>query len=168
MFFFVLTGFILGLTLLANNLQGLLELLIAKIFFFWELRGMRILLGKNLAMHKSRNKLTSIIYALTLGCIIFLLVAAELQVQQNQTLNAVKDADITIQSTDVDKWKRWYPDKVKLTADKLDPVLIKHENMIKNFGYTTKHIEAYSWWFISNDGLDNPKFSDLARLYELT
>ena len=104
MFFFVLTGFILGLTLLANNLQGILELLIAKIFFFWELRGMRILLGKNLAMHKSRNKLTSIIYALTLGCIIFLLVAAELQVQQNQTLNAVKDADITITSTKLDRW----------------------------------------------------------------
>ena len=80
MFFIILTGFILGLTLLANNLQGILELLIAKVFFFWEVRGMRILLGKNLVMHKTRNKLTSIIYALTLGCIIFLLVSANLQI----------------------------------------------------------------------------------------
>ena len=78
MFFIILTGFVLGLTLLANNLQGMLELLLARVFFFWEKRGMQILLAKNLAMHKGRNKLTSIIYALTLGCIIFLLVAADL------------------------------------------------------------------------------------------
>ena len=80
MFFLILTGFILGLTLLANNLQGMIELALTYIFFFWERKTMRILLSKNLAVHKSRNKLTSIIYALTLGCIIFLLVAANLQI----------------------------------------------------------------------------------------
>ena len=78
LFFFVLSGFILGLTLLTNNLQGIIEFLIAKIFFFWERKAMRILLRKNLVMHRARNKLTSIVYALTLGCIIFLLVAVEL------------------------------------------------------------------------------------------
>ena len=78
MFFLILTGLILGLTLLTNNLQGILELILAGLFFFWEQRVMRRLLGKNLAAHKARNKLTSIIYALTLGCIIFLLVAVEL------------------------------------------------------------------------------------------
>ena len=80
LFFFILSGFILGLTLLTNNLQGIIEFLIAKIFFFWEKKAMRILLRKNLVMHRARNKLTSIVYALTLGCIIFLLVAVELQV----------------------------------------------------------------------------------------
>ena len=75
MFFLILTGFILGITLLTNNFQGLLEYLLAKLSFFWERKAMRILLSKNLTAHKARNKLTSIIYALTLGCIIFLKVA---------------------------------------------------------------------------------------------
>ena len=51
MFFLILTGLILGLTLLANNLQGILELIIAKVFFFAEKRELRILLGKNLKAH---------------------------------------------------------------------------------------------------------------------
>ena len=90
LFFLILTGFISGLTLLTNNLQGIIEFTIAKIFFFWERKAMRILLRKNLVMHRARNKLTSIVYALTLGCIIFLLVAVELQVQ---TLSNGSDKD---------------------------------------------------------------------------
>ena len=78
LFFMILTGFILGLTLLTNNLQGIFEFLLAKIFFFWDKKAMGLLLQKNLVMHKERNKLTSIVYALTLGCIIFLFVAVEL------------------------------------------------------------------------------------------
>ena len=75
LFFIILTGFILGLTLLTNNLEGILELVLSKIFFFWDRKAMRILLSKNLLMHRARNKLTSIVYALTLGCVIFLFVA---------------------------------------------------------------------------------------------
>ena len=75
MFFLILTGLILGITLLTNNVQGILEFLLTKIAFFWERKAMRILLSKNLMAHRARNNLTSIIYALTLGCIIVLLVA---------------------------------------------------------------------------------------------
>lgn len=77
-FFLILTGLIAGLTLLVNNIQGIFELFLTKVFFFWERRAVRIVLSKNLKAHKGRNKLTSIIYALTLGCIIFLLVAVNL------------------------------------------------------------------------------------------
>ena len=80
MFFLILTGFILGITLLTNNFQGILEYILAKICFFWERKAMKILLSKNLTAHKERNKLTSIVYALTLGCMIFLMVAVQLQV----------------------------------------------------------------------------------------
>ena len=79
-FFMILFGMILGLTLLATNLQGILERVFVYLFFFWEVKATRTLLKKNLASHKSRNFLTSIIYSLTLGCIIFLLVTASLQI----------------------------------------------------------------------------------------
>ena len=77
-FFMVLGALILGLTLLAANLRGFFETLVVYILFFWERKSMRALLKKNLMAHKATNKLTSIIYALTLGCVIFLCVALNL------------------------------------------------------------------------------------------
>jgi len=79
-FFAILIGMLVGLTLLVTNLQGLLETILVHIFFFWEQKSMRALLQKNLGSHKQRNYLTSIIYSLTLGIIIFLLVTASLQI----------------------------------------------------------------------------------------
>ena len=79
-FLTILMGMMLGLTLFVTNLQGVLEIFLVYLFFFWERQSMRKLLMMNLASHKPRNFLTSIIYTLTLGCIIFLLVTARLQI----------------------------------------------------------------------------------------
>lgn len=80
-FFAILLGMMAGMTLLTTNLQGILEIFLVYLFFFWESKSTRTLLRKNLGAHKQRNYLTSIIYALTLGCIIFLLVTANLEIQ---------------------------------------------------------------------------------------
>jgi len=77
-FFAVLGSLILGLTLLAANLRGFIETIVVYVLFFWEGKSMRSLLKKNLMAHKRTNKLTSIIYALTLGCVIFLCVSLNL------------------------------------------------------------------------------------------
>ena len=69
---------ILGLAVLASNLRGFVELLVTYILLFWEKKSIRALVKKNLVAHKHTNKLTSIIYALTLGCVIFLCVALNL------------------------------------------------------------------------------------------
>ena len=79
-FLMILLGMILGLTLYVSNLQGILEIAFVYIFLVWERQSTRQLILKNLASHKPRNFLTSIIYSLTLGCIIFLLVTASLQI----------------------------------------------------------------------------------------
>jgi hypothetical protein len=42
---------------------------------------MKILILKNLCAHRESNKMTSIIYSLTLGCIIFIIVDANLQIK---------------------------------------------------------------------------------------
>jgi hypothetical protein len=39
---------------------------------------MKMLILKNLTAHKQRNKLTAIIFSLTLGCLIFLVVSMNL------------------------------------------------------------------------------------------
>jgi len=77
-FFLILIGMILGLALLAANLRSFVEITVTYCLLFWEKKSMRSLVKKNLIAHRRTNKLTSIIYALSLGCVIFLCVALNL------------------------------------------------------------------------------------------
>ena len=77
-FFMILVGLILGLALLAANLRGPIEIIVTYLLLFWERKSTVRLLKKNLKSHSRTNKLTSVIYALTLGCIIFLCVSLNL------------------------------------------------------------------------------------------
>lgn len=67
---------------MAVNLRGGVEVLLVYLFLFLEKKSMRTLLFKNLVAHKRTNKQTSVIYALTLGCIIFLVVVGNLQIKE--------------------------------------------------------------------------------------
>ena len=84
---------------------------------------MKILLSKNLTAHKERNKLTSIVYALTLGCMIFLMVAVQLQLQLLGGTDTSTKADIVLQEHAYYTDRYWFN---FLTAELIDPVLIKH------------------------------------------
>ena len=89
---------ILGLTLLAVNLRGFIEKMMVYLLFFWERKSMRSLLKKNLMAHKSTNEMTSIIYALTLGCVVFLCVSLNLLITSiNRFFVTVPDADISVE-----------------------------------------------------------------------
>jgi hypothetical protein len=77
--FAILLGMIFGLTLLSFNFQSLFEVVIVKLCLFWESESMKALIRKNLIAHKQRNKYTAIIFSLTLGSMIFLVVSANLQ-----------------------------------------------------------------------------------------
>ena len=79
-FFGILLGMIFGLTLIAFNLQRIVELILVNLLLFFEKKSMKLLITKNLSAHRESNKMTSLIYSLTLGCIIFIIVAANLQI----------------------------------------------------------------------------------------
>ena len=95
-FFMILMGLLLGLVILAVNLQGALEFVLMHILLFWETKSMKTLLRKNMVSHRRKNKLTAIIYALTLGCIIFLLTSANLQIETINQVDTIEGADIEI------------------------------------------------------------------------
>ena len=97
-FFIILLGMILGVTLLAVNLRGGIEFILINVLLCWEKRSMKTLLRKNLLAHKKTNKLTSVIYALSLGCIIFLIVAATLQIQEINNLQSTPGIDVQMSS----------------------------------------------------------------------
>ena len=77
-FFMILMGLLLGLVLITVNLQGAIEFILLYLLLFWETKAMKTMLRKNMKAHRRKNQLTAIIYALTLGCIIFLLTSANL------------------------------------------------------------------------------------------
>jgi hypothetical protein len=77
-FFFILVGMIFGLVLVAFNFQSSIELIFTYLLLFWERKSMRLMIRKNLTLHREKNKLTAIIYSLTLGTIIFIVVALNL------------------------------------------------------------------------------------------
>jgi hypothetical protein len=77
-FFFILIGMLFGLSLLAFNLQRFLEIILTKVFLFFEKASMKQMVTKNLTAHRMRNKMTSIIYSIALGFIIFLIVSYNL------------------------------------------------------------------------------------------
>jgi len=128
-FFAILIGLILGLTLLTANLRQPFEKLMVYIFFFWESKSMRAILKKNLIAHKGTNKLTSIIYALTLGCVLFLCVSLNLVLNSVTSLTSMPGTDI-------------YVNYGTFTVEALDPVLVKYEKQIKEFSLTSNYIDA--------------------------
>ena len=92
----ILMGMVFGLVLVSVNLQGALERLLLHVLLFWESKSMKMLLRKNMVAHKQKNQLTAIIYALTLGCVIFLLTSANLQIETINQLSTVAGADIVV------------------------------------------------------------------------
>ena len=81
-------------------------------------------------VHKKKNKLTAIIFALTLGCIIFLLTSANLQIETIATATLETDADIVIENKHSSN---------KLYATQIDPVLQQYSSQISDFGYLSKN-----------------------------
>jgi hypothetical protein len=76
MFFVILVGMIGGLATLAFNFQSPIELLTLKLLLCWETTSMQSLVRKNLTAHGKRNKLTAMVYTLTLACVLCLVITA--------------------------------------------------------------------------------------------
>jgi len=78
-FVFILLGMMLGLVLLAMNVQRVIEVAFTHCFLVFESTQLRTMVLNNLTAHKFRNRLTSIIYSISLGFIIFIMVSVNLQ-----------------------------------------------------------------------------------------
>jgi ABC-type antimicrobial peptide transport system permease subunit len=71
---------LLGLIILALNLEHFFELAVVHSFFFWDSAAIRNLVLKNLVAHRLRNRKTTMMYALSLGFIIFVNVAYNIEI----------------------------------------------------------------------------------------
>jgi hypothetical protein len=92
------------------------------LFFFWEKPWMTDLILKNLVAHKERNQLTSIIYSLTLGSMIFLVVSANLTLGLVENTEAYSNAAIVVAGPS----SPFIKEIVYVNPAELDPILIKN------------------------------------------
>lgn len=74
-FIFILFGMLFALALISLNSQRLFELILTHVFLFFEQTSIKMMVLKNLTAHRDRNKLTSLIYSLALGFVIYLIIA---------------------------------------------------------------------------------------------
>lgn len=89
---------------------------------------------KNLTAHKLRNKMTSIIFSLALGFIVFLIVSYNLQIKSSTLLNL--------------KQKGTYLALSASTAGIIDPgvfdsILRRHMDKIDSFAYVSGQLARY-------------------------
>ena len=74
-FFVLILGMFLGLVMLSLNLEQLIEQILMFVFMFWERKTIKTLVEKNLVAHRKRNRKTTIMFALSVGFIIFIMVS---------------------------------------------------------------------------------------------
>lgn len=80
-FFGVLLGMLAGLVLLSTNFERVVETVVAYAFLFWEGKAVFRMVLKSLAAHRLRNRKTTLMYALSLGFVIFITVAFQIQMK---------------------------------------------------------------------------------------
>ena len=65
---------------------------------FWEKRSMNILIRKNLTAHKKRNNLTAIIYSLSIGTVIFVLMILRQEYALDKYLHSISDSTFALEA----------------------------------------------------------------------
>ena len=136
-FFAILIGMLLGITLLVSNFQAFVEIILVYLLLFWEHSSIRLLVRKNLISHRGRNKLSSVIYSVTLGAVIFLVVSSTMTLQQiSASSNKFKGVDIYLQGFKINQGDEPITDQ-PLFANLTDPILLKYKDKIDSFAYIT-------------------------------
>jgi hypothetical protein len=88
-FFMVLVALLTGLILVAHNFQFFLEITFTKVFLFWMNTTDLLLILKNLAAHRIKNRRAALLYSFSVCLLIFVSVGLSVQLQsiKYQTLS---------------------------------------------------------------------------------
>lgn len=153
-FFLILIGMFVGLVLLALNLQRVLEIFFVYLFLFYERTSTRMLVLKNMIAHKQRNRSTILIYAMSVGFLIMIVVAYNLEIQNSTAITQLEQGHYLYFRMST---------YGSLTADLVEAKLKPVEELIDYLAYETWGTKT------GNDieGYDNMLTSDHLQLIEL-
>lgn len=127
-FILILVGMLLGLTMLAFNLQRFVEIVFTYVLLFFERKSMKRLVSFNLASHRQRNKMTSLVYSMSLGFIIFLIVSYRTQLLTMRLQKVQYEGCLLILKT---------RNQYVLKPEQFDKLLKKHSDLIESYAYVT-------------------------------
>eukprot|EP00026_Physarum_polycephalum_P001697 Phypoly_transcript_01699.p1 GENE.Phypoly_transcript_01699~~Phypoly_transcript_01699.p1 ORF type:complete len:1053 (-),score=137.59 Phypoly_transcript_01699:52-3186(-) len=154
MFFFLLIAMLFGMVLLSLNLGQMLETFVVWAFFFWENASIPQVVLKNLVAHKIRNRKTTIMYALSLGFIIFINVTYEMQ-ESSMTYDTqrVNGAYIKVKFS----YDPAVPQPI-YARSRLEALALEHPK-IENFAWVSQPLRFCSPNIVTNE------ISNLGHLY---
>jgi len=149
-FFGILVGLLFGLIMLSLNFEHLVERLVVFLFFFWELRSIPQVVLKNLVSHRMRNRKTTIMYALSLGFVIFITVAYTTEIESAKATSIKSEgAQITF------KTSRARNEIPFSAAASLEALLNAHPDVVKDWAWISRdvnYLEQFTDVVTSNAG----------------
>ncbi|KEG08147.1 permease, family protein [Trypanosoma grayi] len=95
----VLIGMLTGLVILSLNLERLLQSMVSYLFLFWEGSAVFQAVHVCLKAHRRRNRTTTLMYALSLGFVMFITIAVQLQLRSFQyDMRRATGAEVVVSS----------------------------------------------------------------------
>lgn len=143
-FFGILLGILFGLVLLSFNVQHLVERLVVFCCLFWEKSFINDIVLKNLVSHKVRNRKTSMMYALSLGFILFIVMALTTELKNSSASKAKEygaNIAIVFQNTASRSKGFIYNGELELEASLSSP---KFSHIVRSWAWVGTDFSNYS------------------------
>ena len=148
-FLWILFGILLGFVLLSRNIEHLLQKLLTYTLLFFTRSYTKLLILKNLAAHKVKNKKSSLMFSLSVGIFIMASVGFDLILQSTKSIVLMYEgSEITIYNQDdyfepqdmivsmMELYKRNLIDSFAFYTLYLDDICLDSNSFITNYGKT--------------------------------
>ena len=150
-FLWILFGILLGFVLLSRNIENILQKILTYVFLFFTRSYTKLLILKNLAAHRIKNKKTSLMFSLSVGIFIMTSVGFDLIlqstkniiIQQNGSEVVVYNDDDYFLTEDIypclmELYDRKLIDSFSLYTVYLDDICLESSIYITNYGKTVQ------------------------------
>ena len=146
-FLWILFGILLGFVLLSRNIENLLQKILTYILLFFTKSYTKLLIMKNLAAHRLKNKKSSLMFSLSVGIFIMASVGFDIILQSTKNMLLMLNGSEILIFTEDDYF---YPENM-VTSMKL----LYKENLIESFSLFTVDLNSLclqSKFYITNYG----------------
>ena len=131
---FILVGLLFALTLLAFNIQYMVERICTQLFLFFEIDSIRAMVIKNLSAHRRRNQMTGLIYSLSLGFLIFLSISCRMQINVSSREQLKEKASYFLVK---------FNEEQSLHVSTLEQIMGKNDHIIDKFSWVSAPLHDY-------------------------
>ena len=148
-FLWILFGILLGFILLSQNIENLLQKILTYLLLFFTRSYTKLLILKNLAAHRLKNKKSSLMFSLSVGIFILASVGFDIILQSTKNMKVMQNgSEILIHSKDDEDY--FYPEDIMISLMKL-----YQKNLIETFSLISVNLGSLCFdtnFYISNYG----------------